>query len=110
MSVMSNATLFKSVSLSFKYRRTFWDLLIASFCFSHLINRNKIRNKKNVMFEYFFIKFSIITKHLLYNKILKSLFNKNQRDLTALDRKSTRLNSSHVKISYAVFCLKKKIK
>src|SRR5690606_39516792 len=26
----------------------------------------------------------------------------------AEDRKSTRLNSSHVKISYAVFCLKKK--
>src|SRR5690606_14553129 len=28
--------------------------------------------------------------------------------LTNTDRKSTRLNSSHVKISYAVFCLKKK--
>src|SRR5690606_40466060 len=27
---------------------------------------------------------------------------------TRIDRKSTRLNSSHVKISYAVFCLKKK--
>src|SRR5207249_7277777 len=27
----------------------------------------------------------------------------------AADRKSTRLNSSHVSISYAVFCLKKKI-
>src|SRR5690606_40190296 len=27
-----------------------------------------------------------------------------------IDRKSTRLNSSHVKISYAVFCLKKKNK
>src|SRR5699024_11749744 len=27
-----------------------------------------------------------------------------------LDRKSTRLNSSHVSISYAVFCLKKKRK
>src|SRR5690606_39454999 len=26
------------------------------------------------------------------------------------DRKSTRLNSSHVKISYAVFCLKKEIR
>src|SRR5690554_7565914 len=26
----------------------------------------------------------------------------------AVDRKSTRLNSSHVRISYAVFCLKKK--
>src|SRR5699024_12785627 len=31
-----------------------------------------------------------------------------QSDLT--DRKSTRLNSSHVSISYAVFCLKKKKK
>src|SRR6266702_8641271 len=28
--------------------------------------------------------------------------------MAALDRKSTRLNSSHVAISYAVFCLKKK--
>src|SRR5690606_41640460 len=30
------------------------------------------------------------------------------RQRRAGDRKSTRLNSSHVKISYAVFCLKKK--
>src|SRR5690606_41300384 len=30
------------------------------------------------------------------------------RRLLVVDRKSTRLNSSHVKISYAVFCLKKK--
>src|SRR5436305_8436150 len=30
--------------------------------------------------------------------------------VTLLDRKSTRLNSSHVRISYAVFCLKKKKK
>src|SRR5260221_1554552 len=29
--------------------------------------------------------------------------------LAAVDRKSTRLNSSHTVISYAVFCLKKKI-
>src|SRR5690606_14574573 len=29
-------------------------------------------------------------------------------NFNAVDRKSTRLNSSHVKISYAVFCLKKK--
>src|SRR2546430_13493842 len=42
---------------------------------------------------------------------LKSLINtslfENQR---RLDRKSTRLNSSHSQISYAVFCLKKKKK
>src|SRR3712207_8629441 len=30
------------------------------------------------------------------------------RELARLDRKSTRLNSSHANISYAVFCLKKK--
>src|SRR5947209_11395631 len=30
------------------------------------------------------------------------------RSLLAVDRKSTRLNSSHANISYAVFCLKKK--
>src|SRR5690554_8175616 len=38
-------------------------------------------------------------------KLMVSLPNKAQTP----DRKSTRLNSSHVRISYAVFCLKKKI-
>src|SRR5690625_6082453 len=33
---------------------------------------------------------------------------KQLEDPNRLDRKSTRLNSSHVAISYAVFCLKKK--
>src|SRR2546430_6499885 len=32
------------------------------------------------------------------------------RGTSSLDRKSTRLNSSHSQISYAVFCLKKKKK
>src|SRR5256885_11413878 len=32
------------------------------------------------------------------------------QDIVRRDRKSTRLNSSHLVISYAVFCLKKKIK
>src|SRR2546426_7965563 len=32
------------------------------------------------------------------------------RNFTETDRKSTRLNSSHLVISYAVFCLKKKKK
>src|SRR5690554_7057245 len=32
-----------------------------------------------------------------------------ERGQVLADRKSTRLNSSHVRISYAVFCLKKKI-
>src|SRR5262245_62246974 len=32
----------------------------------------------------------------------------NFRRMLSIDRKSTRLNSSHLGISYAVFCLKKK--
>src|SRR5256886_6135581 len=35
---------------------------------------------------------------------------KDSGQLWPLDRKSTRLNSSHILISYAVFCLKKKNK
>src|SRR6266446_8171098 len=35
-------------------------------------------------------------------------FSRVLRDMVRLDRKSTRLNSSHLVISYAVFCLKKK--
>src|SRR5699024_12575767 len=59
----------------------------------------------------------------LFRSYLERLLNKSQADTAhasspqstiteaflAEDRKSTRLNSSHVSISYAVFCLKKKI-
>src|SRR5690554_7676595 len=42
---------------------------------------------------------------------VKSMVEEIQQKLeTEVDRKSTRLNSSHVRISYAVFCLKKKKK
>src|SRR5438477_1801083 len=37
-----------------------------------------------------------------------AVFATEKRFSTALDRKSTRLNFSHMSISYAVFCLKKK--
>src|SRR5690625_6902962 len=43
-------------------------------------------------------------KRPIYKKVCKLLFK-----LRNLDRKSTRLNSSHVANSYAVFCLKKKL-
>src|SRR5690606_27197187 len=57
--------------------------------------------------------------HLLhqYREAFPSAYQENYDARTAVhdiasiaDRKSTRLNSSHVKISYAVFCLKKKKK
>src|SRR5256885_8185093 len=41
---------------------------------------------------------------------LRQLADKTFEPLHDLDRKSTRLNSSHLVISYAVFCLKKKKK
>src|SRR5690554_7664176 len=37
-----------------------------------------------------------------------ALIGKESPHVFLIDRKSTRLNSSHVRISYAVFCLKKK--
>src|SRR5688572_32784277 len=40
----------------------------------------------------------------------ETLFGKDFKYRPELDRKSTRLNSSHSQISYAVFCLKKKKK
>src|SRR3712207_8843276 len=52
--------------------------------------------------EYLLLKFSS-NQQFLYRKILFSL-----SFVGILDRKSTRLNSSHANISYAVFCLKKK--
>src|SRR5690554_7792190 len=42
---------------------------------------------------------------LWYEETIKIAYSKVRKD-----RKSTRLNSSHVRISYAVFCLKKKKK
>ena len=47
---------------------------------------------------------NVIRKHRLWEAFLHKTFE------MSLDRKSTRLNSSHGYISYAVFCLKKKTK
>src|SRR5690625_6144704 len=44
----------------------------------------------------------------LGKRSLQFLIPENETFMLTLDRKSTRLNSSHVAISYAVFCLKKK--
>src|SRR5699024_11619847 len=48
-------------------------------------------------------------RHGEINLICVKDFSRFSRDYIETDRKSTRLNSSHVSISYAVFCLKKKI-
>src|SRR5699024_12193484 len=45
---------------------------------------------------------------LIFTPIFLPIVQSFGMDVVHLDRKSTRLNSSHVSISYAVFCLKKK--
>src|SRR5690606_40725324 len=47
-------------------------------------------------------------KAIIQSGALVNVMTKEKSTSVGEDRKSTRLNSSHVKISYAVFCLKKK--
>ena len=64
-------------------------------------------NNPNITIEFSsFLLVSIIG--LLINNSILWLIHNNMKINFYLDRKSTRLNSSHVVISYAVFCLKKK--
>src|SRR5699024_12011068 len=68
------------------------------------------------LFEAFVFGFGLGEGHAIFGKLSRHLFH--SWDITVqqfgdfgspfLDRKSTRLNSSHVSSSYAVFCLKKK--
>src|SRR3712207_6930063 len=56
-----------------------------------------------------------VPSHILLSsadlELAQAMDNRSERLKRALgDRKSTRLNSSHANISYAVFCLKKKTK
>src|SRR5699024_11463448 len=64
--------------------------------------KNSICSSVSLVVSNFFIKFDLSFLNFIINY---KLFARKERD-----RKSTRLNSSHVSISYAVFCLKKKKK
>src|SRR5690606_17190198 len=63
---------------------------------------HRTNNRRNILCAHFFTALLIV--RLVHAPTTP--FCVSARD--ARDRKSTRLNSSHVKISYAVFCLKKK--
>src|SRR5690606_40973713 len=52
--------------------------------------------------------FHVISKDSGFDPLITHLKGRKVFAARSADRKSTRLNSSHVKISYAVFCLKKK--
>src|ERR1039457_1936491 len=51
---------------------------------------------------------TIVTRYPACSTLRRGAFAKSARLIPSIDRKSTRLNSSHLVISYAVFCLEKK--
>src|SRR5690606_19924230 len=76
--------------------------------FNHCIVKVDFNGKEHFM--------ELTDNYAPFNTMPTSLYQANalvvsfDRQKNTKDRKSTRLNSSHVKISYAVFCLKKKKK
>src|SRR5699024_7404870 len=68
------------------------------------------RGEKDYALHYYSLLFLAAFREKAAFPMILKLARLNEEDLEDLfrDRKSTRLNSSHVSISYAVFCLKKK--
>src|SRR5258707_10534896 len=97
-----------------------------NFSFDNLLDHASWRNERtNPLGEYRFVLFPAIAQQMITNRVVAGLRVPHRpADASAkriaqackgaigahdeIDRKSTRLNSSHANISYAVFCLKKK--
>src|SRR5690606_40026471 len=79
---------------------------------SDLVNKHRQRIAQTLMPEFPSLAVTPIDNLFPYEVTSETRVRAISRRLRAerqcRDRKSTRLNSSHVKISYAVFCLKKK--
>src|SRR5688572_31100166 len=73
---------------------------------------NEVTNETNppcdLDFAHAQLAYSIIENLIEHTRIVSDLIALMAQVLDEEDRKSTRLNSSHSQISYAVFCLKKK--
>src|SRR5690606_40865432 len=76
--------------------------------FKNLITNYQKHIKKQIQFKEINKAFTDKFKNWLLNDKGYSVNYAGRQFEMIKDRKSTRLNSSHVKISYAVFCLKKK--
>src|SRR5260221_7331326 len=78
-----------------------YTTLFRSFFIVFVKDRRDIR----IIFVVFMLALFVAVPSALYNMATGELNRDEEREQ---DRKSTRLNSSHTVISYAVFCLKKK--
>src|SRR5690554_7537000 len=90
--------------------REYWNLIVEYFF--HSVENNDLIKEKTKDVENDVLLYDDLTNR--EKEILGYICDgKSTREISedlflSLDRKSTRLNSSHVRISYAVFCLKKK--
>src|SRR5258705_5890271 len=69
-------------------------------------NSNRLLNKEAPRVKHVIRQAELVRRNA--DQLLKAVLALDDYSRQALDRKSTRLNSSHLGISYAVFCLKKK--
>src|SRR5690606_41935660 len=86
-----------------------YTTLVRSQAVTHNVFRNDhFLNAYNIFLEADSHENGLTLEQMGYSKAKMTHLIKSYLSKEALDRKSTRLNSSHVKSSYAVFCLKKK--
>src|SRR3712207_7804996 len=92
------STLFPYTTL-FRSYKPFDDLVVQAKRTTDKAERTRLYEQAQVVFKeeapWVTIAHSVVYKPM-------------RKNVVGLDRKSTRLNSSHANISYAVFCLKKK--
>src|SRR5574343_395150 len=82
-----------------------WGKKIESYNFSE----DDLTKDEVILFEKTIVEFSQVENTLKKFELVHNLKRLNSdASIEGKDRKSTRLNSSHITISYAVFCLKKK--
>src|SRR5699024_12729626 len=108
--IMSHSSYLYSLSISFLY--SFLSLFSRFFFLSFLFFLLIRRPPRSTLFPYTTLFRSSFRHQIIYfvaSPIVLPIDPENV-EWIQLDRKSTRLNSSHVSISYAVFCLKKKKK
>src|SRR5690554_7396704 len=91
--------------ISFPHTGSLFPLIFVAWVplllIEHEVYSQKYRSGKFFIHAYLtFLIYNAGASHWIYYSI--------GGEMGAIDRKSTRLNSSHVRISYAVFCLKKK--
>src|SRR5690625_7200477 len=95
------------LSLTFIYLCNYFSSIFSHPTDLRFFNFFLCRPPRSTLFPYTTLFRSPIVPFLIKPYCLEPV--QHQYKLKKVDRKSTRLNSSHVAISYAVFCLKKKI-